>query len=166
MIMQTCLTWRKGLFSNLYEIYSSGNKIGNLRDKTFSRYSSGEINNQRYLFKTSGVFKQHTQIFDQVDNKFIGEIDYNNWMTKATLTINGKLINWRYDNLWNTKWRLINSEGIDIKYSGSSNSGRIDSNVDDALLLLSGLFVTNYYWESTITIMIAIFLPLWMIFLS
>ena len=66
-----------------------------------------------------------------------------------------------YDNLWNTRWSIFNSEWIDIKYSGSLTSGQIDSNIDDALLLLSGLFVTNYYWQMTIVIFIAAFIPIW-----
>lgn len=159
--MQTNLTWKKGVFSNLYKIYSNGEQIGNLEDKLFSQSGIGVLDNKEYLFQTKGFFKQKTQIIDTAENKTVGEINYNNWMTKATITINDKTINWKYDNLWNTKWSIFNSEGINIKYSGSSTGGQIDSNIDDALLLLSGLFVTNYYWQMTIFILIIVFVSIW-----
>ncbi len=160
--MQTKLSWKKGVFSNLYKIYSNGEQIGNLRDKSFSQSGIGVLDNKEYLFQTKGFFKQKTQIIDTADNKIVGEINYNKWMTKATITIDDKTINWKYVNLWATKWIIFNSEGINIKYSGSSSGGQIDSNVDDSLLLLSGLFVTNYYWEMTIAVMAGAFVPIWM----
>ena len=159
--MQSKLTWKKNLFSNLYCIYSNGQLIGNLKDKAFSQSANGELNGKEYTFKTKGLLKQHTEIIDCSENKVVGEITYNILMTKATISVDNKTINWKYDNLWNTRWSIFNSEWIDIKYSGSLTSGQIDSNIDDALLLLSGLFVTNYYWQMTIVIFIAAFIPIW-----
>jgi hypothetical protein len=158
--MQTNLTWEKGIFSTLYKIYSNGEQVGSLKNKSFSLSGIGVLDNKEYLFQTKGFFKQKTEIVDAAGNRTIGEINYNNWMTKATITINDKTINWKYDNIWNTKWRVFNSEGIDIKYSGLSTGGQIESNINDALLLLSGLFVTNYYWQITIAILVAIFVPI------
>ena len=159
--MQTKIRWKKELFSNLYSIYSNGQQIGKLKDKTFFQTANGELNGKKYTFKTKGFFKQHTEIIDNLENKVIGEITYNNWMTKATISVANKTINWKYDNLWNTKWSIFNSEGIKIQYSGSSTSGQIDSNIDDALLLLSGLYVTNYYWQMTVVVLVAVFVPIW-----
>lgn len=159
--MQANLRWKKNLFSNSYIIYSNDEQIGKLKDKTFSQTANGELENKEFIFKTKGFLKQQTEIIDSIENRVIGEITYNNWMTKATITIDNKTINWKYDNLWNTKWSLFNSEGISIKYSGSSSSGQIDSNIDDPLLLLSGLFVTNYYWQMTIAFLVIVFVPIW-----
>ena len=36
-------------------------------------------------------------------------------------------------------------EGIEILYSGSSLSGQVNSNIDDALLLLGGLYVPYFF---------------------
>lgn len=152
--MQRKLRWAKGFFSSLYKIYSNGEQIGSLKDKAFSQSAVGKLNNKEYLFQTKGFFNQKTQIIDTSVNKTMGEIKYNNWMTKATITINNKTINWKYDNMWNTKWSVFNSEEINIKYSGNSTGGQIDSNTDDELLLLSGLFITNYYWQITIGILV------------
>jgi len=159
MIMQTKLIWKKNVFSDLYSIYSNGQQIGKLKDKTFSQSANGELNGKEYTFNTKGFFNQHTEIIDNSENKIIGEIVYNNWMTKATISIDNKTMNWKYDNMWNTKWSIFNSEGIKIQYSGSSTSGQIDSNSDDPVLLLSGLFVTNYYWQMTVAVLVAVFVP-------
>lgn len=83
------------------------------------------------------------------------------WMTKATISIFDKTFIWKYENIWNTKWSVIDSEGISINYSGDSTSGKIESTLEDDLLLLTGLFVTNYYWQITIVIIFIIFIPMW-----
>jgi hypothetical protein len=159
--MQTNLKWKKNFFSNLYCIYSNGQQVGILKDKTFSQTANGVLNGKEYTFKTKVFFKQHTEIIDHIENKVIGEITYNNWMTKATILVDNKIIYWQYDNSWNTKWSIFNSEGIKIQYSGSFTSGQIDSNIEDALLLLIGLYVTNYYWQMTVALLVAVFVPIW-----
>ena len=159
--MKIRLNWEKEIFSSSYSIYSNNQLIGKLKDKTFSQSASGELNGREYIFRTKGLFKQHTEILDKAENRVIGEINYNSWMTKASISINNKEASWKYDNIWSTKWRIFDSEGIEIKYTGSSRKGQIDANTDDALLLLSGLFVTNYYWQWTIIIMVAVFVPIW-----
>ncbi len=65
--------------------------------------------------------------------------------------------------MWNSKWSIKDSEGTLINYAGSSTSGKIDSNVDDDLLILTGLSVTNYYWQ--ITILLVIVFLMWMYWL-
>ena len=155
----TKLNWNKGLFSSSYTIYSSDQPTGELVEKFFSQSAIGTLNNKKYTFQTKGFFKQETEIIDD-KNVVVGTINYNNWMTKATLFIQDKKYLWEYTNLWNTKWRIYNSETIDIQYKGSSSSGNIESNTDDELLVLSGLFVTNYYWQMTIVIVVAVIIPI------
>ncbi len=164
--MDTKLSWKKGFFDSTYKIYSDGVIIGSLRDRTLSQSADAEFNGKEYTFKTKGFIKQSTQIIDCQSEKVIGEINYNNWMTKANLKILDKNINWKYDNIWNTKWSIFNSEGIQIDYSGSSTSGKIETNTNEGLLLLTGLFVTNYYWQLTITLIIAALVPVWISFVN
>lgn len=162
--MQIKLTWKKNFFSNSFRLYLDGRQIGKLKEKMFSQTAEGQLHGKEFTFKTKGFIKQHAEIVDSLENKVIGEITYNNWMTKAIILVDNKTMNWKYDNFWNTKWSIYNSEGIKIQYSGSSNSGQIDSNIDDALYVLCGLFVTNYYWQSTAAIIIAL-IPIWTIIL-
>ncbi len=67
---------------------------------------------------------------------------------------------WKYDNIWNSKWSVFDSGGINVKCAGSSTKGLIDSNTNDALVLLSSLFITNYYWQITVAVMVATFVPI------
>lgn len=84
-------------------------------------------------------------------------------MTKANINIEDQLILWKYDNIWNTKWSMKDSEGLKIESFNSTTSGRINSNSEDELLLLISLFATNYYKQMTIVVMVAVFVPLWTI---
>lgn len=158
--MLTTFTWTKGILSSLYQIYLNGEQVGTLKDKSFSQSAKGILSGKEYIFKTNGFFKQSTDIIDCSDNKVIGKIEYSNWMTKASISINNNTFYWKYDNIWNTRWTIFNSNGIMISFKGSSTSGQIDTNLEDAALILSGLFVTNYYWQISATIMIIVLIPI------
>lgn len=159
--MQNSFNWKKELFSDTYKVYSNNKQIGELKNRTFSQTSVGEINGKRYTFKTKGFFKQHTQIFDNSDNSLIGDIAYGNWMTKAFLSIKERKLLWKYNNAWNTKWSICESDRTLINYNGSSK-GHIESDINDDLLLLTGLYVTNYYWQMTLFIIAAAWIPIYL----
>ncbi|TVQ85928.1 MAG: hypothetical protein EA393_13050 [Bacteroidetes bacterium] len=158
--MKMNLTWSKGLFSSRYQIYSNGKQLGNLTDKPLSRTTKGMFNGKEYLFRNSGFFKQHTEIIDCSDNKVIGRIDYNSWRSKATITVNGRRFNWKYDNLWSTRWSISDSNGTSVKFTSSTTKGHIDADTDNGLLILYGLFIKNYYLQvAFIVILVAVIIP-------
>jgi len=159
--MNTYLQWKRNFFSSKYRIYANGLLIGKLEEKTFSRFDVGILNDKKYIFKSKGFFSQHTEIVDAKDHAVIGEITYSGWRSKATLKTPGKNAYWKYDNVWHSRWSISSFSGSQIKYAGSATSGKIESNTDDPLLLLSGLFVTNYYRQVSIAVMVAIFIPIW-----
>ncbi len=158
--MKNNLTWTKGLFTNLYKIYSDGNRIGEIKEGTFSQSAKASINGKEYLFRTHGFFARRTEIIDCSDNKVVGIIEFNSWRSKATISVNGKKIKWQYDNLWNTQWSLSDSGGIIMKFSSSTTKGQIDAQLDDGLLVLAGLFIKNYYLQTAfIVIFVAVIIP-------
>jgi hypothetical protein len=150
--MEAKLNWKKGIFKETYEIYSNGLLVGTLKENLWKQMAYGELNGKKVIFKTHGFLKQETQIIDPSSNLIIGNITYNSWMTKVA--------NWKYDNAWNTKWSISNSEGVQIQSQGSSSKGTIEHQTQDDLLILSGLFVTNYYWQVSIAVMIAVIIPI------
>lgn len=158
--MSTIYTWTKGIFECTYKINLNNQQIGMLRDKTFSQTSEGEINGKRYTFRTCGFFQQHTKIVNE-NNELVGEIEYNNWMNKATINLGARKIIWEYNNIWHTKWRMSDSTGLQINASSSTTAGTIETNSTDDLSVLAGLFVTNYYIQMTVVIMVAVFIPIW-----
>ena len=155
------LTWEKGFLDNTYSIFNDHKLVGSLIDKSFSQSGIGEYGNKKYTFKTTGLIQQQTQIIDNETHKSIGSINYNLWMNKAELTINQEILYWKYDDWLNTKWSISNSEGVLIKYFGSTRRGRIESSVSDDILILTGLFITNYYWLLLMIIIIMGFIPIW-----
>jgi len=158
--MKNNLTWSKSLFSSLYQIYSNGKQHGNLVDKPFSRTTKGMFNSKEYLFRNTGFFNQKTEIVDCSDNNVIGEIDYNSWRSKATVSINERTYLWKYDNFWNTRWSLSDPDGVSVRFNSSTTRGQIDAETEDGLLLLSGLFVKNYYLQKAfVVIFVAVIIP-------
>ena len=159
--MKTQLNWKKGAFSTYYKIFSRGQSIGHLHDRTFKRYSDGEIRNKKYRFQTHGVFKQHTEIIDQESHKAIGSIQYNSWMNKAEIKIQNRSYYWKYDNAWQTKWSISDEKGILLNYAGGMTKGSIEGENPNDLPVLCGLFVTNYYTQAGIAVFVAVFIPIW-----
>jgi hypothetical protein len=158
--METQLNWKKGIFKETYEIYSAGILVGTLKENIWKQTAYGELNGRKVIFKTIGFFRQETQIIDPSTNMQVGKITYNSWMTKATIEYTNRVASWKYDNAWNTKWSISDPEGVLIQYQGSCSKGIINSQTQDDLLILSGLFVTNYYWQITIAVMVAVLIPI------
>lgn len=158
--MQVEINWKKKIFSGVYTIHAYGKQIGELNDKLFSKTATAVLNNERYLFRTTGFFQQHTEIIAQSNNKVAGSITYGTWLTTASITINGKITHWKYSNTWNTKWNVFNDQGVEINYVGSAQTGTISSNTEDALLIICGLFIPHYLWQISLIFILMIFIPI------
>jgi len=157
--MEQNYSWKKGIFSRSYIIFENERRVGNLSDRSFLQTACGELNEEKYTFKTNGFFYQRTRIVDNNANKIIGEITYNTWMSKATININGQKFGLKYDNVWNTKWSISGLNETQIRYNSSTTTGRIQSNTDNQLLILAGLFVANYYLQTTLVVLLIVFIP-------
>lgn len=155
------MNWTKAAFSSTYKIFEHGRQIGHLHDRTFKQRSEGEIRGQKYLFKTQGVFKQQTQIIDLQTEQQIGSIQYNGWMNKAEIKLHERSCHWKYDNGWQTKWSISDDRGQSIRFAGGMTKGMVEGHKPEDLLVLTGLFVTNYYTQAGIAVFVAVFLPIW-----
>jgi hypothetical protein len=165
--MKTILNWKKGMFSSNYEIYSHGKFIGSLREHTWNQSGDGQLNWKGYHFKTTGFLQQVTQILGSDNFTPIGKITYNSWKTKATITYSDQPFYWKYNNAWNTKWSLYNyTEGIKVKYQGTSSKGTIETDEENELLVLTGLYITNYYWQTSVAVLVACFIPIFVAVLN
>lgn len=159
--MKTTLIWKKGFLKKVYEIYSNSSLVGKLVENTWCNSAEGEMNNKKYQFKTQGFFKQKTQIIDVESNSLIGTIVYNSFMTKATIEYSGQIAYWRYNNIWNTKFSITDNVGNQISFNGSCSNGKLEYDQPNDLLVLTGLYVTNDYWQMTVVTVIIIFTPIW-----
>lgn len=161
--MRNTYSWKKGFLKSAYEIYSNNSPVGKLIEDPLNSSAEGEINGKKYLFKTKGFFNQKTQIIDIESNSLIGSIVYNSFMTKATIEYLGQVAFWRYNNIWSTKFSITDNVGNQINFHGSSSNGRLEFDQTNDLLVLTGLYVTNYYWQMTVVVLIIIFIPVWTI---
>ncbi|QGY42238.1 hypothetical protein GM418_00775 [Maribellus comscasis] len=159
------ITWSKNLFSCTYKLFESGKPIGYLINRTFSNTYEATILGEKYTFLSQGFFKQNTKIIDREKNTVVGKIVYNTWMNGATITIDDNKFLWKFDNIWNTKWSLVNKQGERIIFQGSSGHGKIISELENPLYLMCGLYVTNYNWQ-TASIAIAAMIPIWITLFS
>ncbi len=157
--MNTKLNWKKEFFKCTYEIFSQGLSVGKLKESFMKQTAEGELYDKKIVFKTTGFLKQETQIIDPVSQKVIGKIVYNSWMTKATIEYADTIVNWKYENVWNTRWSISDNNRMLVKYTGSSSGGEIGANTQDELLILTGLFITNYYWQTTLAVILIALIP-------
>jgi len=157
--MNTELTWKKGWFSCAYQILAGDMSVGALKEKTFQRASIGAIGNKRYKFRTKGILKPYTEIIDLDEHQVIGRISFSCWMPKATVQLGEQTMYWRYQNLWETKWELNDFEGNRLAFKGCQTKGKVTMTNKDELMVLVGLFISNYYQKMT-TVFIAAILPI------
>jgi hypothetical protein len=142
--MEMQLTWKTKFFSNEYEISQYQSIAGNLRNVGWKRKSAGELNGKKVLFEIKGFFDKEFLVFNPDDNSQIGNIVFNTWRTKATITILDKAYSWQYDNFFHSKWSITNENGNLIKYESHFKSGDINSYTNDEILILTGLYIRNY----------------------
>jgi hypothetical protein len=160
-ILMKTLRWKNSFFSNTWNLTTDEILVGFLKENDWKQTALGELNGKKFNFATKGFFSQETQVFDADTAAHVATISYNSWHTKASIiTPGGKIFTWRYDNAWNTKWSISDASAVLVKYTGSITKGTIESAEQDEMLLLSGLFITNYYWQITVAVMIAIFIPI------
>jgi hypothetical protein len=164
--MKKILHWRKGAFSRTCIILDKDIPIGNLKENAWTQSATGEINGEKYHFKTKGFFRQETQITEPESHRVIGRISYNTWMTKAKIEFQNRLIQWKYTNTWQTRWILYQDEKELIRYRGSTTRGKIEYDEADYLYILTGLFVTNYFWQISLAVIIAVLIPAWLTVLN
>jgi NAD dependent epimerase/dehydratase family len=113
--------------------------------------------------KVYTLTRDEGKIFNDENKTPIGKISYNSWMTKAKIECAGKVYYWKYDNSWSTKWSLNNAEGSLISYTCSTAKGGITYDLQNNLLVLTGLYIKNYYWQFSVVFLISAFVPLWSI---
>lgn len=151
--MKTILNWEKGLFKNIYEIYSDTTPVGYLKEKSWTQSSHGELYGEKFHFRIKGFFNKEAVIFNSESNTPLGKISYNSWMTKSKIEYRNSVYYCKFDNLWNTSWRLYSEEGQEVKFNCSTTKGRIEYDIENNFLVLAGLYIHNYYWQTSSVIL-------------
>ena len=147
--MKTTLAWTKGFFGTTCQIYSGDKKVGELKERSLSLKAYGNLNNKQYLFVTKGILRRTTEIIDVETEHTIGAITYNTWHTKAKISAFAEVYNWKYNNIWNTRWSLYEHGKLLISSKRSATEGSLELGEIEESLVLSSLFVMNNYRHYT-----------------
>lgn len=143
--MRLFLNWRKGLFDSDYQLFNQYEIKGSLLFNGFSN-NARAIASRNYYYRTEGYTQPHTSIKDE---KFIetATISYDLWSLKATIKIHQPQETvWIYRHGRLGKWSITSADGKEaILYHSNTGSGVIESDTDDELLLLTGLFIRSFY---------------------
>ena len=148
------INWKKGFFSSKYELFSKNVKIGEISEKAFSNTSKATLNNNKIKFLKKGFFKTDVDIIDSVLNKIIGTIKFNGWGNKAEINLNEKKYLLKSIGIWGNKWSLLENNEKIIDYKSSTLSGKIESEINDNIILLIGLYTMNYFKRTAVMISI------------
>lgn len=157
--MSSTLNWRKGFFERSYEITSNKKLKAKIKKKAFSQSAFVQTSSGTYNFKTHGIFKKETTILD-TNNRVVGRILFGTWGRTAEMQLYDKKYHWQYRGVFNRKWNIISSNGILVNYNGTSRKGQITNNADNELIVAAGLFTSDYFWQQTAAVFIAIFIPI------
>lgn len=158
--MISILHWKKRFFDHTTTIHSADGEIGYLKENSWKQRAEGKVNNRSYAYRTRGFINQVTEILDPSTDYTVGKIEYNTWRNKATLTYLDQSFHWQYDNTWQSRWSITDEQGLNISFQGNLQKGSIEGEDLNEFLILTGLFVTNYYAQATIAIFVAIFIPI------
>lgn len=151
--------WKKGIFSSTYRLREGDQELGTLTEKAFSSTSIGKIGDRTYRFKCRGMFNTRAEIIDEETDEVIGKIKFNTWRSKAQVELGDTQLEWKYRNWMQTKWKLSGDEGIRLDYAAKMVGGQIESSTKDHLIILTGLYITNYYYQASAFI-VAIMVPI------
>lgn len=141
------LNWKKPIFGCSFKLFSGETEVGKLKDSEFSRTATGSLNNQHLKFITRGHLHPCVEIRDQNTNETVGKINFNVWYPKAKIVFKIDSATWKFSNLWETRWKLSNNQGLDMRFRGHAHKGSVKLSETNDAMVLAGLYISNYYWR-------------------
>jgi hypothetical protein len=158
------IRWKKGLFQCAYKINEGEEQIGELKQSKFTLSATGSIGEDRYRFKVIEGLKNRVEIINSASGEKLGTIRFSHWLPKATIEYKGEIYKWRFSNLWETRWQIADAAQNTQQYKGWTCSGSIASPMQANIMTLTGLFISNYFWQMS-AIYAAIFIPFFTVFM-
>jgi hypothetical protein len=142
MEKKSIYNWKNNLLGTKSNLYCNGTIIGSLKSIGCNLDAQVSIHNDQYSFKNKGLLNPYTEIRNQ-QNELIGDIEYNVWTSKATISLINKKYTWSPKNMWMTSWQIENEQGevVEIKPSSLSNGGKIESYEHSELILSISLYL-------------------------
>lgn len=134
------------------QTFSRDQEAGHLKGQAWSRKAEGVLNETKVSFRKKGVFSNKAEITDPETGETLGQIEMSGWRNKARITLGGKTLNWRFTNIWNTRRELLEEGNSIIKYKSRTFSGEAELQIQDGLMMLTGLFIFNHFTQIMLTV--------------
>ncbi|WP_293888935.1 MULTISPECIES: hypothetical protein [unclassified Sphingobacterium] len=142
MEKKSIYNWKNNLFGTKSTLYCNDAVIGSLESIDWNLDAHVSIHKDKYRFINKGLFNPYTEIRNQ-NNELIGDIEYNSWKSKATISLINKKYTWSPKNRWMTAWQIEDELGkvVEIKPSSLCNGGKIESCENSELILSISLYL-------------------------
>jgi len=144
--MRKELKWKKGIFSNTYQISDYRRLVGLLKVEMLRSNASGEINGEKYIFKSQGILSRTVHVIHYETYELIASIKMGFWGNKAQITTEGRNYIWEFKNLWQTKWSISDEKKTYL--AGTHNNllskGNLAFGELDDFLVLTSIYVKDY----------------------
>ncbi|MEJ2596400.1 MAG: hypothetical protein P8100_15030 [bacterium] len=138
-------------------IYRDGKQVGYLNVNGFTKNAEGELEGRKFRFNNRGLFRQETLVLDGDRSSELATISHNGWLSTATITYGNKHVSWKYQNIWHTRWMMSDNGDMKIENVGSPYSGNLVSDVDDPLLVLTGIYISNSFRLAFTAVFVVLF---------
>ncbi|MDN3588851.1 hypothetical protein QWY86_19370 [Pedobacter aquatilis] len=143
--MEKMLNWRKGLFDSNYQVYEHATLKFSLNFSSLKNSAIATTEKGIFLLKSDGYSIPETKILNN-KNEVLALIRYDWFAFKAKISFpTGEQFDWSFQNSWLSRWSINNHLDKQVIFNSTTNSGLIHSNIDDDLLLFTGLFIREYY---------------------
>ncbi len=138
------ISWKKSIWSCVTQIFKGSTRIGSLKNKLFSLSMEGSLEGSKLQFKMVSPTK--ASIIDLDSEQTIGQIQFNLWYPNAKINMGMETFKWKYSNWKETKWKVIGGNKT-IEFCGFGEKGKINSQQNNPILLLTGLYVSIIYQQ-------------------
>jgi len=176
--MERYYIWRKEIFNSHYQIYAQNEIKGSLIFNHASNSARG-IAAKNYYFMTQGYLHPVTVIRDENFTE-IGKIEYHFWKLKASVHLTNQThAFWQFGNGRLSQWSITSNNAPDstgisdtgsassrfanttqIRYKSKTGAGWIQSDIDDELLLLTGLYIREFFSRATLILLLLVLFAL------
>ncbi|MEP1150571.1 MAG: hypothetical protein ABJH08_02480 [Balneola sp.] len=130
------LSWKKDVIGIGYDLFLDRKLVGEIRNERLSKNSYIKISGKKYFFETEGLSNKAINIIDMNSRKQIGEIVFNLWRTKASITLFDKDYIWKSDTFFYRKWSIYSKTNIPLITSKlyKGDSYEVNNEVDELLV--------------------------------
>jgi len=158
--MAKFINWKRNWLNGNLQLFVDGIQKGALTFEMWRSNAYTLFEDKDYAFENKGFWQSTTTVTDRKTNEPVAIINYDSWKSKAIISLkSGGQYEWKATSSWRSQWSVSNHEGTNIYYQASGNTGAISTDIDNELLIISGLFIKQIYNKKA-AVIIACLVPI------